>query len=157
MNFLRNGSLAALVAVPFLVVGGGACSVRPRLRRTVALGDACTSDLDCASGDFCDQGTGVCTADGTHRRRCNDDRDCDPGDVCDGHTGLCVTPGRRPASPSAAACDYDEECDPGDACDDTGICVADTYSSGSEDAGASCFDDADCSSDYCDQVTDTCV
>jgi hypothetical protein len=91
---------------------------------------------------------------------CNDDRDCDPSDACDPSTGLCVAVDTSLDGTIAvgAACEWDAECDPGDFCDhSTGDCTADSYTAASEDTGAPCDIDADCSSDYCDIDTGTCV
>ena len=157
MNFLRSVSLAALSTLPFVVLGG-ACSVSAG--GDLALGDACSSDLECASGDFCDQGTGVCTANGSIALgfACNDDRDC--------LAWRRLRPRERPVrdprstrehSVVGAACVDDAECDAGDFCADTGVCVVDGFSAGSESSGQPCYDDLDCSDSYCDVHTDTCV
>jgi hypothetical protein len=147
MNFLKTLFLS--VAAGFLAIGGCGDSAPA----------GCASDLDCPSNAFCDIPTGACIVDGTVAigAYCNDDRDCDPGDFCDGYTSECVAgdPALNGTIVLGDACLYDEECEPGDACDDHGFCVADTYSG--EAVGAPCFEDADCSSLYCDADTDTCI
>jgi hypothetical protein len=164
MNVLRNGFIAALVALPFSMFGG-ACTVSgggfldPM---DVAIGSGCTDDSECDPGSFCDQGTGVCTADGSIAVGgiCNSDLDCDSGDCCDPDGLVCIACG-APASIAigGTGCIDDAECDAGAYCDSSGDCVADPYASdlGSEALGATCYDDADCEAgDYCDIQTDTC-
>jgi Cys-rich repeat protein len=125
------------------------------------VGVSCRSDLDCASGDFCDYASGLCAQDGTIvvGGYCNDDRDCASGDACDPQSGACVAIIQADIHTIAigSQCQYDEECMPGDACDTSGLCVADSYQPASENTGAPCYEDADCTSNYCDIHSATCV
>jgi hypothetical protein len=164
MSKLRNSFITTLVALPFLVLGGAACGVSagdPYAPGSVALGDPCQSDLDCAAGDFCDQGSGLCVAEGSIAvgGTCNDDLDCETGDFCDPVDHQCVTPDPNVTNVAVGgACTYDEECAVGEYCDSSGSCATDTYTAGSEGEGAPCFDNLDCESPYyCDDVTYTCL
>jgi hypothetical protein len=171
MNVLRNGFIATLMALPFFVFGGGACTVAtpdviggPGDPMDVAVGGGCTSDDQCDVGDFCDQGSGLCATEGSiaiGTAGCNDDRDCSGG-CCDPTDGTCVDCGAAGSVALDGTCVDDTECATGDYCDSSGVCTADPYASseGSEAFGAQCFEDADCDTangDYCDIETDTCV
>ncbi len=56
-------------------------------------GQPCTTDLECAVGEYCNNG--VCTTIGgdDDPRTCSEDRECEQGEICEG--GLCIE-GVRP-------------------------------------------------------------
>jgi hypothetical protein len=145
MKVLRNGFIAALVAVPFLALGGGACTVDAGLGgpgtggyADVAIGGGCVYDEDCAgAGGYCDNSTGLCAVDIAVGDACVSDDECGVDAYCD-PTGVCVVD-----VAVGAECVTDDECGWDGYCD-AGVCATDVA------VGGGCTSDVDCAADeYC--------
>lgn len=97
----------------------------------------CNDDNDCATGCYCDEGTGECVEAGW----CNTTADCGGGLTCD-CSGSCAEPGQ--GERNCSSCQVDG-CPPGFVCAANGQCVPDPNMPG-------CSSDAECAAAcYCEQ------
>ena len=99
-------------------------------------GAKCGSDVQCAAGCFCANGT--CTEGGF----CGNDKDCGAGFHCDTARSSCIP---------NPACTKNEQCNPGSMCDTNGKgCVATCACANDSDAIKQGFG-------WCDEVRGTCM
>ncbi|MEZ4399634.1 MAG: hypothetical protein R3B06_06430 [Kofleriaceae bacterium] len=125
----------------------------------------CSSDLQCASGCYCDEASGLCEEGGF----CAVDADCGFGMSCD-CSNSCVPAGTETRT-CGSTC-FDTGCPVGTTCAADGTCIPDVpgctsdaecaagcYCSGGQCEETSvCSTDADCpSNEHCDTTRSTCV
>ena len=88
---------------------------------------------------------------------CSNDLECVAGGACDPSTGVCVVLSNLASVAAGGTCVDDGDCEAGLFCNDDGLCDTDPDVGSNGGPGASCQQDSDCASGLCDIVTDACM
>jgi hypothetical protein len=130
VGFARHFGLAGVIVLAWVGSARAQC---------VTAGDSCSDGLYCTVGDTCDASLAcVGTA-----RDCRDGITC-TDDVCNESADRCD----HPPDAAGSACSDGDYCTEPDTCDGAGDCVS--------GPPRDCDDDRDCTTDSCDEASDTC-